>query len=309
MNMMNVVCATDDAYVPWCGVMLTSLRENHASTSIAVYILTEGLSDENKRALFSLENEKFHIHICQVEAESLKNLPIREGDHVSLATYYRLYLADILPSEINRIVYLDCDMVVTGDLTELMNVDCGECGIAAIRDDASYLDLPYARLQYDCSFGYFNAGVLVLDIATWRKLNIQVKLIEYINENPDRCQFHDQDALNGVFAGKWVELPLKFNLQTGFIVRSVYESLPDKSRVKEAIADLRVIHFTGLKPWGPGSKHPFVSRFMMYKDKSPWNHVVIPPVPRRTIKKYFYDLMCDLGIKKRFSTYIDICEK
>lgn len=301
---MNIVCATDNAYVPWCGVMLTSLRENHASTSIAVYILTEGLSDDNRRDLLSLENENFHIHICQVVAESLKNLPIKEGDHVSLATYYRLYLPDILPAEVNRIIYLDCDMVVVGDLSELMTVDCGECGIAAVRDEASHTSLPYERLSYDYKLGYFNAGLLVIDLDVWRGKGYQQLLIDYITAKPDRCKFHDQDALNGVFAGKWKELPLEYNLQTGFIIKSIFDMLPNKQDITDAIKQTRIVHYTGPnKPWSPDSKHPLRNKFLDYCSNI---YIPAPSSRNRTVKEMVYALLCNLGIKKRYSTYIDV---
>ena len=90
-TLYNILCATDDNYVPYCGIMLTSLFENNKELNLCIYILAEHLSDRSRNEFAELaKNYDQKIEIITVNNETLKDCPIRIGDHVSIATYYRL---------------------------------------------------------------------------------------------------------------------------------------------------------------------------------------------------------------------------
>ena len=198
--------------------MLTSLFENNKELNFCIYILTEHLSDRSKNELATLANSyNQRIEIITVDSEILKNCPIRQGDHVSIATYYRLLAPKLLPSNIEKILYLDCDMIIDSDITDLYNVDINGYPIAMSLDETFFDDEKYQRLDYDKKYLYQNAGVALFNIKYWRDNNIVEKCFEYISNNADKIIFHDQDTLNALLHKEIKQLPIKYNLQTGFL--------------------------------------------------------------------------------------------
>ena len=120
----NILCATDDNYVPYCGIMLTSLFENNKELKLYIYILAEHLSDRSRNEFATLaRNYNQKIEIITVNNDTLKDCPIRIGDYVSIATYYRLLAPILLPSEIDKVLYLDCDIIINDNISELYNED------------------------------------------------------------------------------------------------------------------------------------------------------------------------------------------
>lgn len=313
---MHFACATDDAYVPWCGIMLTSLREHHMNETIHVHILATSLSDESIRVLNNLQNEMFFLNVIITNDIQLSNFPIRNGDHVSLATYCRLFLPEYLPETLDKVVYLDCDVIVVGSLVELWNLELENHPCAAVIDEASHTGAHSERCGFDASIAYFNAGVILVNLNYWRKWNCQKILTDYVVKDPDRCKFHDQDALNGVFFKKWIELPLCYNLQTGFLTQRVYDSLPSalSQLVNHAVANRKIIHFTGPgKPWLGHSRHPFRDSFLKYKNMSLWAELPLvadrrPPsiFDLKSIKSRINGVLVALHLKRHYKTYIDI---
>lgn len=253
---MNILCATDDKYVPYCGVMLTSLFESNSQEQFNVYILVETLREDSKKQ-FELLAKKYKqsINILEVNGEIFTNCPINnETDHVSLAAYFRLAVTEILPKNIERILYLDCDIIVNGSIHSLYDIDLNGRSCAVVQDEAAYVDEPYDR------FGllrkqeplYINSGVLLIDLEYWRKHLLFERFFNYIKENKSLIKFHDQDTIYGVLRNQVMYADVKFNLQRGFLYKEYFEgfSVQLKQEVKSAIARPIIIHYTGsIKPW------------------------------------------------------------
>ena len=306
----NILCATDDNYVPYCGIMLTSLFENNKEADINVYILTENLNDINKEKIKKLSKTyQQKIEIITINNEILKYCPIRKGDHVSIATYYRLLAPKLLPANIDKVLYLDCDMIISNNITSLYNVNIDGYPIAMCLDEAFFEDEKYKRLNYDEKYSYRNAGVALLNIKYWRENNIVEKSFEYISNNTDRITFHDQDTLNALLHEKIKPLPIKYNLQTGFLFNAYKEKYKDEiDEILRAAVSPTIIHYTGPgKPWFKGSKHPFTKRYIHYKNISLWSDTPLLKEKfsfKDRIHKLMTTLVWILGIKKRPETYI-----
>lgn len=306
----NILCATDDNYVPYCGIMLTSLFENNKELNFCIYILVEQLSNKSKNEFATLAKEySQRIEIIIVDSEKLKDCPIRPGDHVSIATYYRLLAPVLLPSDIDKILYLDCDMIINSDITDLYNVDIDGYPIAMSLDEAFFEDEKYQRLDYDKKYSYRNAGVALFNIKYWRENNIVEKCFEYISNNTDRITFHDQDTLNALLHEKIKPLPIRYNLQTGFLFNAYKKNYKKEiGNIMDAITLPTIIHYTGPgKPWFKGSRHPFTKRFMHYKKISLWHKIPLANVKltfRDKMHKLVTTLIWELRIKKRPETYI-----
>ena len=310
MLQYNILCATDDNYVPYCGIMLTSLFENNKELNFCIYILVEQLSNKSKNEFATLAKEySQRIEIIIVDSEKLKDCPIRPGDHVSIVTYYRLLAPVLLPSDIDKILYLDCDMIINSDITNLYNVDIDGYPIAMSLDEAFFEDEKYQRLDYDKKHQYRNAGVALFNIKYWRENNIVEKCFEYISNNSKKLIFHDQDTLNALLHHKIKSLPIKYNLQTGFLLTNYAKYYKNKMpEILEATKSSVIIHFTGeSKPWFKDSRHPYRKRFMHYKNISLWKAY---PLKKNRYSLYERiirlrnEVIWALGIKKRPRSYI-----
>ena len=306
-----IACATDEAYVPVCGIMLTSLFMNNPHNSLHVYILSNSLSDVSRKKLSQLA-EQFHqkIEILFPDPQKFTNCPVRPGDHISTAAYYRLNLPNLIPDAVNRIIYLDCDMLVVDDLRGLWNVDIEQYALAICHDEDYVSNEKYQRLQISEENPYFNSGVLLFNLKYWRKNNTEKACFDCIRHNADILRWHDQDTLNIVLCGHVSYLPLKYNLQTGFLYkRYMFEQYPADFRQKvwDAIASPVVIHFSGSsKPWHSRvSSHPFSNYFWKYQKMSLWNDFSAPPPSLCFLWKRFYaHLLYGLGLVKQPETYI-----
>lgn len=310
---MNILCSTDTNYVPFCGVMLTSLFENNKEKDIIVYVLTNDLSKSAEGKLNELATYySQQIRIVRVDESAFNNCPIDAlNDHVSIATYFRLATADLLPRNIDRILYLDCDIIVAGALGEFYGSDFDGKACVVVRDEASELDMPYERLNIiKDDKPYFNAGVILMDLDYWRFNSLSIKFMEYITQHKEHLAFHDQDTLNVVLRNQVKFDHTKFNLQRGFVVKSVFDQEIEqhKKEILEAMESPVIIHYTGKgKPWMVHDRNPLNRIWISYFKKSLWRSM--PLIEGRTpllmkLKQLVNNVIWSLGIKKRFQTYI-----
>ncbi len=306
---MNILCATDDAYVPWCGVMLTSLFENNKSHQITVYVLTQKLSDQNC-SIFRQLGEKYGqtINIVTTDDVDFEICPIKETDHVSIATYLRLAAPHLLPNDVEKIIYLDCDIIVSGDLGALWDLDISGYALGVVYDEAYQDDEKYITLGLEKRRRYFNAGVLLMNLKYFRKHDVMTRCFQVIKDIPERLLFHDQDTLNVVLEQECINIHPRFNLQTGFLFTTVSFDKDTQKQIREAIEAPVIIHFTGYnKPWQENSSTPFVPFFRHYKEISLWKDTPLLSCKlnfKDRIRMFIFEVVWKLGIKKRPQSYI-----
>ena len=120
---MNIACATDNKFAPYCGIMLTSLFENNKKNSFSVYIMSRDLSEENRSKFDTLARQyNSEIKIIDLNNYEWRNCPIRYEDYVTVETYYRLVLPDILPESVHKILYLDGDIIINSPILINMRI-------------------------------------------------------------------------------------------------------------------------------------------------------------------------------------------
>lgn len=315
MSNFDVICCPDVNYATHCGVMLTSLFENNKSHKINVYILCVSLPNDiidRFRRLVEIYGHK--LSVINIDETLFINCPIPPKRHITISTYYRFIIADVLPKDLNRVLYLDCDLIVLNDISEFFEQDISNVGIGAVNDIACYhLDV-FNRLEYSSELSYFNSGVLLINLDYWRSNNLSGLLFDYVNNNQDKILFHDQDALNVIFKNDKIMLPLRFNMQSQFLKKANIDLLQNKSEIIENINNILVVHFTGgNKPWYRWSQHPFKAEYLEYKEKSLWNNVpLIMPKRRRLlncITRWINNLFSKLGLCSADVEYIDISKR
>lgn len=300
-SIINILCATDDNYVPYCGTMLTSLFENNQTSKFNVFVLNEHLTEKNIQDMVSLaETYSQVIHFVTVTSDVLKDCPIRKKDHVTLATYYRLMAPVLLSQKIDKILYLDCDIIVDGSILDLWNENIDGFAIGGVVDE-SYLNLSYyERLQIDLHKKYFNAGVLLINLRYWREHDVMERCFSCISAMQEKLKLHDQDTLNVVLQNEVKLFPVKYNFQTGFL----YIEKPLEVCVRKEVLDTLlapiVIHFTGRrKPWLAHYYHPYVSRYRYYRSISLWKNTPLVMKFKEEWRYFRHQIKFALGMKKR----------
>ena len=278
---MNIVCATDDNFVQHCCIMLVSLLCNNKDVDI--YIMTEGLKEENRRIIEEEVAAKGgRIHFCLVDSNLIDNLPLSKAEglnHISKATYYRLLIADILPKDLDRVLYLDCDIIVNDSLDELWTINMTGKAIAASLQIGSGYECE--RLGYPIEDGYFNAGVTLMNLVFCRENNITAELLKYAMDNHDRLRFNDQDVLNGVLHDRSIHILPQWNMTSACYVYGIDKRgdkrngivINDYSAAKEIIRERGmspcIVHYVSKpKPWSDNCVHPLYHLYYEYAAKT-----------------------------------------
>lgn len=276
---IRVVCAADDAYAMPLAVMLRSAQDALApDAALDAHVIDGGLREASReRVLRSLDAERVRVHFAPAQTGALRGLRIEPG-RISLATYHRLWLAEALPPDATRALYLDCDLVVAADLARLFALELGPHWLLAARDAGVPCFGAHPRPgalgagPFAAETPYFNAGVMLVDVAAWRRERVAERVLEHVTRHRRELLFWDQDGLNAVLVGRWGELDPRWNqLPQLHAWRSWPENPYGPARCEAAVADPWIVHFaTGSKPWQFGDAHPKRARFFAALDRTAW---------------------------------------
>lgn len=214
-NEIPVFFATDDNYMPFLVVTLESITRNmNKNFNYIFYILNHGISDKYKALVekYNTTNSKVvFVNVAEKLAKTGNLLHTR--DYYSKTTYYRLFIPTMFP-EYDKALYLDCDIAVNGDISELYNKDLGTNLLGAVTEQA-VMETP-EFLAYATDFlgikkgNYFNAGILLMNLNELRKMNFEQKFINLLSSFTFNVA-QDQDYLNVICAGRVTYLEHSWN--------------------------------------------------------------------------------------------------
>lgn len=274
---MNILLSTDNNYVMPTGVLMTSIGYNNGSDINYYILVNEEFSDESRMALTRVANQfDNNIFFFTITPEMTKDFPFGRPDqpvHVSIATYYRLFITEILPPDVSRILYLDGDMICRKNLSELWKTNLDGYAVGVVHDCDEVTQTKDKRLPYPVDMGYFNAGMLLINLDYWRENKCYAQFIECIEKYRDKIIFHDQDVLNICFCDKKKWLPLSYNFQSSFIHLQEYRT--DYSTIEVEIEttkfDPAIIHYvSSSKPWNVNCFFGYRGAWRYYWRRSPW---------------------------------------
>lgn len=304
-TVINIVCATDDKYVPYCGVMLTSVFENNKDRRVDVYVMIDKPLQERNQDRFAKLASRYgaRISYCVVDKRFLERFPLKgDGiDHWSIVTYYRLYASELLPRSVDKVLYLDCDIIVDGSLKGLFDMNWDGVAAGVVPDMSTEWMEFYQRLGYDSSKGYFNAGVVLMNLDYWRKHNTGQQCLDWLANNYERVFNNDQDVLNVVLADKKKILPVTYNYQIQ--LRMPYFFNTFSKELKKDVLNTKhpvIIHYAAeLKPWmAYYYSYPFNDVWHKYKKMSLWKNMSDAlPAQRKPIAFVKRYILWPLGIK------------
>lgn len=271
---MDIACCTDRIYLKYCLTMLLSFFDHHREEDVYVHLLANGLLKEDiKKVRDLVEENNAGFEVYEVDGEFLSSLTSGQYSYITPTTYARLFLSDILPAEVQKVIYLDCDLLVMDSLMPLWNFSLDEgFELAAVEDSCSANPDYYKRLCLPKKHRYFNAGVLLIDLSAWRKRGFVELAMHLLDAGNLRLDYADQDVLNVLCASRTRYLPFRYNLQEAMLRQYVPEIGEDaRCAIVESLSSPAVIHFTYiLKPWCFTSFHPYRKHFYYYFDKTEW---------------------------------------
>lgn len=205
---MNVMIVTNSAYLKPTYCMLYSLFLNHEHDVIDVYLPYEDLKETELVALknFVESHERKHLYPLYVGEEFKKQVKSRNG--INVETYYRILGIKLLPGKLDRILYLDVDMIIKGSLRQLYEIELGEAPFAVCEDIYGMIngfhEANKRRLQIPEEYTYFNAGVMLYNLDFLRKTNAAEQMLENIYRNYERYEYNDQDVMNEMYYDRLV---------------------------------------------------------------------------------------------------------
>ena len=255
---MNIAICTDNNYVMPCMVTIASVLQQNDDCH--VFVLTEHLYESNKSKFTTLA-EYYHQKIEVKEISSRIVSGLNESSRFPKSIYFRFLLPEMLP-EADRVLYLDCDILVREDISEFYNTDLDGYACAAIEDQRGDDITIHNRIFMFSK--YFNSGVLLMNLNYWRKHHVAQQLIDYLRQYPERCWFPDQDALNAVLEGKVKFMDYRYNMQGEMLSHRCYLQLSAQKwqKLDEAIGNPAIIHFTDTnKPWYKECCHPYRTEY------------------------------------------------
>lgn len=233
-----IFLSSDNNYVPYIATTIASICDNTAAFC-EFYILDGGIKTDNKTKIKTLMEQynNFSIEYINIDTEKyFKNFVT--NSYITLPTYYRFIIPQ-LKLNLERILYLDVDIIVKGDIQELFNTNLDNKVLGAIKDlgDSYYIKRLKFNVEIDPSHTYFNAGVLLIDCKKWREQNISEKLFNTEKKYRGKLLCNDQDVLNKVFENNYKMLLEKFNALTlkGDTVIRHYYSKPKPWEIKQDI--------------------------------------------------------------------------
>lgn len=265
LNMAAIVISTDKGYSLPSLVTIYSLLKNNPQRRFKIYILLAEKDPDwiqvHKDLIYEMGSS---VELVQVDAVLFSEFKSKR--HYPLSAYFRVYVADLISEQ--RALYLDSDLLIHGSLEELFEMDLENYPIAAVEDS---LEENLARLGLKSTEGYFNSGVLLMDLDKIREQNVGFQVAEYLKSNPEKIFYADQCGFNAVLKGNWKHLDPKWNFQSGFLNKDIKRGLTYSEReVADAKKEPIIIHFTGAsKPWKTDGKHSFRPLYWKYLKETP----------------------------------------
>lgn len=246
----HILVTLDRNYLKVLSVMLYSLSQSDPEGVYTVYVVNNTLTEEDFASLSALLPRTELVNV-QVPEDLLQNTPV--SDRYPTEMYYRLFAARYLPQQLERILYLDPDLVVLHSLRSLYQIDFdGKLFAAASHiESRTFRELNRRRLHLSEHAKYLNSGVMMMNLALLRKESPQT-IIDYIQSHKATLLLPDQDVLNALYADRTVPLdPLVYNLGEKYLrLKNLHLPPAEKLTLDWVRSNTAIVHYYGRnKPW------------------------------------------------------------
>jgi len=255
-----ITAVTDDQYAQHLGVAFASLLMNNKKCAPHFFVVTDRLQTENEDKLRGVVTD-FGASVSFLSVAGLAKEQF--GENIRHPAYLRILIPHLLPSSLEKVLYMDGDVIVEGDLLDLWNTNIDAYHLAAVPDTSRVDHLK--KLIGREGLPYFNSGVMLMNLRKWRETHVREALVDFVKRHHKKFLYHDQDALNAVLHGEWLPLDVKYNFQTPLC-------FADDVFHPEGSCPAAIIHYTGRgKPWDYITVQPFRENYYKYLRLTPWN--------------------------------------
>ena len=304
---MIVVYNSDERFASVFATAVLSLFDsNKDADDITVYLIEDKISDESKAKFQEIANSygRTIITLPMPDIEKLSGVDVVIPKYNRMATCGRLFIASLLPEDIDKVIYADCDTIFVNSARELWETDISKYAVGMVdcAQNSSF------RTQLDLSPDgiYYNSGLLLVNLKWWRDCNAEQQFLEYIQSQGGYVPFPDEGVLNAVFDGNILTLPLRYNAMTriypfshkGLCYARGVKHFYTPEEMEEARKNPVMIHFTSdfyisIRPWVQGCNHPNLQEYLKYRSMTPWKDEPLWENPSSPLKKA-YSKFCHL---------------
>lgn len=283
---LNILYQCDNNYAPYTGVSMTSLlRRNKECENIKVYILDDGIDENNRKKLITTA-DRYKREIEFIPASEIVQyikecgMPKYRGGYT---TYLKLFVGNYFKNEgveLERLLYIDSDTLILGNISGMTEIDMGNCILGMVCDSLTY-KFKNKYIGADEEEPYFNAGMVLFDMKKWMQENATERVKGHLLTERSSYANHEQDIINVVFRHRIMRLDEKYNFQP---VHALYtpeqyykifkqKNYYTKEELSESRKDIRIYHtyrFIGVFPWDENDVHPANSLFDKELKHSNW---------------------------------------
>ena len=290
MTRIDIACAAEGRrYLAHSAAMLHSLVAAHPGHEVHVnYMHGPELPRRGRDAIAAMvERDGGHIAFHEVPDDRLEGLPTK--GFTRKATWYRVFLPELLP-DVDRLLYLDSDLIVVDDLTPLWDVDLTGHWLGAVTNVFQHNDFNRpGDLGLSGPEVYFNAGVLLMNLAEMRRDRRTDALLAYARDNAELISWRDQDALNVVLGDRRLPLHPRWNCMNALFVFDYAADVFEPGALEEAMRDPAIRHFEGPainKPWHYTCDREMRELYDRHRAHTPWPRVRREGVtPRNVVRR------------------------
>ncbi len=271
---MNILYSTDENYAKICMASIWSLLDsNKFVEKMKIYIIDNQITESTKKEMKDLIENKYKRELVFISCEEICKDLEKENDF-PISAYARLFIQDSIKEE--KIIYIDCDTLVKGNVESLWNCKLKGYWIGGIQDPLpNYLK---EAIEVDDQERYINSGVLLINLDKWREIDFKSKVIKFIKEHNKNVVHHDQGIINGICKGKILYLDPKYNLMPEMIMmnekqlKKLYkmEKFYKEEQLQKARENPVIVHFISKfynRPWFKECTHPYKDEFLNYYNK------------------------------------------
>lgn len=276
---MNVFYTFDNNFLPQSATSICSLCENNKQVKeLNIFIAAYQLTEENKLKLKQLVSS-YNRNLTIIDIKDLQlyfDFPF-DSSGWPVVTLARLLVGKLLPDNIERVLYLDADVIVRHDLSKLWNCDMGDKILGMSIEPT--IDKKRKDILELNEYPYYNAGVMLINLKEWRNLDAMSRIFEFFKKHDGKLFAADQDAINGALKDDiYTLLPSYnyYNIYCQYPYRFIKRLMGNiayfsKNQYMEAINDPYIVHFLGEeRPWREGNTHKYRGEYKKYLYKTVW---------------------------------------
>ena len=265
---LHVGWGADGDFLLGCEISMASVANSNPLIRFHFHLFSNDIPHLDQQKLVALaQQHTLRITLYRLDNDFFLQLPTNRL--WSSAIYYRFLMAQVLSQSTPKMLYLDADVVCQGEISELLDVDFkGNVAAVVTERDATWWEHQAEALSCPAlKQGYFNSGVMLINLNAWREGNILTRILD-LAADPQlqtKLKFYDQDLLNLALVDKKIFLSSVYNTQYSLN----YEL--NKAKRKQFHADCVFMHFIGpTKPWHVWGQYPSSQAFYQAKAHSPW---------------------------------------